>query len=190
MVGARAKPLFEAEAKERQAEGGKAKGKANLPEASRGQSRDKAASSVNVSGRSVEAAAAVLKRAAPELIAAVEAGHIAVSAAADLLDRTPAAQAEIVRRVESGGAKSVTEARRQVKREEIAAGGSPAGRLHRVGPTASGEAGRRQVRASLPSCHRALPPRVEPGRDAPGLVREAGADKHQGGPEAQELMQP
>jgi hypothetical protein len=57
------KPLFEAEARERQGHGQTAPGKtlkANLPEAS--QSRDQAASAVNVSPRSVESAAKELRK--------------------------------------------------------------------------------------------------------------------------------
>lgn len=123
MVAARAKPMFEEEAKERQRVGGRVKGSANLREADVGKTADKAAAMVNVSPRAVESAAAVLKRAAPEVVRAVDQGRIAVSAAADLLDRPKAKQAEIVRKVETGEAKSVREALRQTKREELATGG-------------------------------------------------------------------
>jgi hypothetical protein len=56
MVGARLKPLFEAEARERMAEGGRG-GKIATPS----KSRDQAASAVNVSPRSVESAAKELR---------------------------------------------------------------------------------------------------------------------------------
>jgi transposase len=72
MTAARAKGLFEAEAKERQREGGREKGMANLPEAST--SREKAAALFNVSARSVEHAAkvqrATRKKGRPEKVSA------------------------------------------------------------------------------------------------------------------------
>ncbi len=43
MVAARAKPLYEAEAKARLRAAGRKKGRANLPEAEKGQARDHAA---------------------------------------------------------------------------------------------------------------------------------------------------
>ena len=116
MVGARAMPQLEAEAKERQRRGGREKVPVNLPEA--GDSRDKAAALVNVSGRSIDAASAVQERASPELVASVWAGKIAVSAAADLLDRSHEVQAEIVRKVESGEAKNFHAAKNELNRSE------------------------------------------------------------------------
>lgn len=88
MVGAKMKEHFAVLAKERQREGGKiggesdAKGSANLHEASRA-SAD-AAALVNVSTRSVDSASRVIERGAPELVAAVERGDVAVSAAAEV----------------------------------------------------------------------------------------------------------
>ena len=57
MVGARVRQIYDERAKERMVAGGKAKGKENLPYPSgdKGQSRDRAAAAVGVSGKSVEA---------------------------------------------------------------------------------------------------------------------------------------
>ena len=96
MAGARIKPMFERMAEERQAHGQTAPGKtlvANLPGASR--SRDDAARAVNVSPRSVESAAKVLREGAPELVHAVERGSIAVSTAAAIAE-APREQQKIV----------------------------------------------------------------------------------------------
>jgi N6-adenosine-specific RNA methylase IME4 len=140
MVAARAKPMFEEEAAKRMTEGrNQHSPSANLryPTESqraveaakiysdvKGKAAAQASKSVNVSARSVEAASAVLKRASPEVIRAVESGRVAVSAAAALLDRPKIQQTEIVRKVEAGEAKSVREALRQVKREDLAAKGT------------------------------------------------------------------
>jgi hypothetical protein len=83
MIGAELIPLFKAEAKERQrAAGGAHPGPlpANLPEP--GEAREKVAEAMNVSPRSVETARRVLQEAPPEVVEAVKAGRIAVSAAA------------------------------------------------------------------------------------------------------------
>jgi len=86
LIGARAKALFEEEARRRQAHGGTAPGRtlgANLPEASR-RARDDAAKLVNVSPRSVEAASRVIADGTPALVRAVETGELAVSRAAKI----------------------------------------------------------------------------------------------------------
>ena len=95
MVGAKLKSLFEEQAKQRQqAAGGDKKSyeasvtrevksvKVNLPFQESGQSRDKAADVVGVSGKSVDFASKVIEKGAPELVQAVEQGKIAVSTAA------------------------------------------------------------------------------------------------------------
>lgn len=86
MLGAQLKPMFEDEAKQRYlATQNNDRGRAalaNLPElVEPGNSRDKAAATVNTSPRSVETAVKVLKTGAPELIAAVKAGKVSVHAA-------------------------------------------------------------------------------------------------------------
>lgn len=86
MVGARASTLREkltSEAKERQREGGKSKGKENLPYPA-GQTRDIIGKAVGVSGKSIDYAAKVLRSGTPKLIAAVDADKIAVSTAAKM----------------------------------------------------------------------------------------------------------
>lgn len=88
MIGAKAKPLFEAEAAyRRRATQNNDTAKAvvaNLPELESGRAREQAARSVNVSPRSVESAATVLKKGAPELVERVERGEIKVSTAAEV----------------------------------------------------------------------------------------------------------
>lgn len=92
LVGARLKEHFAEQARERQ--GTRTDLLANLPGGSRN-ARDDAAALVNVSPRSVESAARVLERGAPELVEAVDRGEVAVSAAAEIarLPRETQAQA-------------------------------------------------------------------------------------------------
>jgi hypothetical protein len=127
MVGARAKPNFEAEAKQRQklggAIGGSKTGKvpANLREAS-GESSEKAAAVVNVSARSIDSASKVLSQGAPELVKAVDAGKVAVSTAADLAgELSKEEQAEVVAHGEKEilkAAKEIRARRSEERREE------------------------------------------------------------------------
>lgn len=122
LVAAKAKPMFEEEARKRQKaalrKGDKTPVPVNLPE--RGDARDQAAAVVNVSGKSVSDAEKVLDAGAPELVAAVEQGKIAVSAAADLTAMPKERQKAIAEKVTKGEAKSVREAVRQMKREDLA----------------------------------------------------------------------
>lgn len=125
MAAAKAKPMFEAEAKARQ--GARTDIQANLPEGKRGQARDHAARVMNVSPRSVESAARVLREGAPELVEAVESGRVAVSAAADLAEASHAEQREVVARSERdilAAAKEIRarklEQRRQERTEKLA----------------------------------------------------------------------
>jgi N6-adenosine-specific RNA methylase IME4/ParB-like chromosome segregation protein Spo0J len=110
MVGARIKPMFEAEARERQ--GTRTDLQANLPESSRGQSRDQAASAVNVSARSVESAAKVIASAVPELTKAVDQGRVKVSLAAKLADKPIDFQHAVIRIIEDEGVKPMEAIRR------------------------------------------------------------------------------
>ncbi len=125
MVGAKLKALFEAQAKERQRAGAVTGGcvkpidnhidkvQANLPEGSdKGQSRDKAAEVVNVSGRSISDASKVIKHGAPELITAVERGQVAVSTAATIAQLPKAEQQRVVK---SGDKKVITQAAKEAK---------------------------------------------------------------------------
>jgi hypothetical protein len=108
MVGARAKPMFEEEARARQAQAGGDRRtealRANLPEAVQqhtGRARDKAAAQVNVSPRSVEYATKVIASGAPELIAAVD-GPVHAFATQHALARCDREQAEIELRASAG----------------------------------------------------------------------------------------
>lgn len=81
MVGAKAKPMFEAEAAARKRatqNNDSARAEvANLPPlVEAGKARDKAAEVVNVSPRLVESASRVLREGAPELVKAVKSGQI------------------------------------------------------------------------------------------------------------------
>lgn len=110
MVGAKLKSLFEEQAKQRQqAAGGDKKSvdavsqkidesvKVNLPfHSESGQSRDKAADTVGVSGKSVDFASKVIKNGAPELVQAVEQGKIAVSTAAAITQLPKEEQKRVV----------------------------------------------------------------------------------------------
>jgi hypothetical protein len=96
MVGARIKPMFEDEAKERQGQRTDLKPNivANWPQGSK--SRDQAAAAVNVSPRSVERASVVLRSGIPDLVSAVGSGTIAVSAAAKIAKLPEAEQIEAI----------------------------------------------------------------------------------------------
>jgi hypothetical protein len=87
MVAARARELYDEQAKERMKEGGRKggqnKGKENLPcPSSEQQARDAAGKAVGVSGRSVDFAKKVIEQGTPELVKAVDEGKMAVSTAA------------------------------------------------------------------------------------------------------------
>lgn len=87
MVAAALVPMFEAEAKERQRQGARRKVPASLPEA--GEAREKAAAVVNVSPRLVSDAKKVLELAPPEVVEAVKAGTVKVSAAVKAIPTQP-----------------------------------------------------------------------------------------------------
>lgn len=97
MLAARAKPLFEEEARKRQiALAGTRKGQGehlppNLAEG-QGDSRDLAATVANVSHGIVDAGSKVLASGTPELVAAVDRGEVKVSAAAEVATLPPEEQ--------------------------------------------------------------------------------------------------
>lgn len=82
MVGARARARFDAEAKLRQAR------KTGTNEVC-GDARDLAGQAVGVSGKTIDYASKVLKAGVPELVAACDAGKLAVSRAAQLVELAP-----------------------------------------------------------------------------------------------------
>lgn len=89
MVAARARALFDDEARDRMRLGGKAtsgnaEASASLQTAAPVHTADRAAALLNVSPRSVASASVVLASRVPELTRAVERGAVAVSTAADL----------------------------------------------------------------------------------------------------------
>lgn len=125
MVGARIKPMFEEEARERQ--GARTDISANLRESlTPAKSSERAAEVVNVSPRSIESASKVIEKGASELVDAVWSGRASVSAAAEVATLPQAKQAEIVAKGESEilkAAKEIrakkTEQRRQERIERI-----------------------------------------------------------------------
>lgn len=98
MVAARARELYDQQAKERQrASGGNHKQKAvveNLPQPDR--ARDAAGKAVGVSGRSVDFATKVIQQGTPELIKSVDEGRMAVSTAAVYASEPPDVQRKVV----------------------------------------------------------------------------------------------
>lgn len=119
MVGARAKSLFEAEAKIQERDRG---GKFAPAAEPAGKSRDHAAAMVNVSPRSVQDAAKVIGSGTPHLIAAVEQGRIPVSVAVKMVAEPRDIQDSLVAKVEADGAQPrqlVNELRRQGRVEKL-----------------------------------------------------------------------
>jgi hypothetical protein len=123
MVGARARALFDEEARRRKVR--KAK---SLPENSPGQkgdARDQAGGIVGVSGRTVDAATAVLRSGAPEVIEACDRGQLTVYRAARLV-RLPK---EKQRAAMQGGREAIAAALREL---EPAARGAAFERVKRL----------------------------------------------------------
>lgn len=133
MVAARLKPIYEEEARKRQ--GTRTDLSANLRLGEAGKAAEKAAAALNVSPRSVESAAAVLRDGADELVKAVEYGKVAVSTAAIVAQLPKEEQQVVVAKGEKEILKAAAEIRgrkREERREErverlanIARGASP-----------------------------------------------------------------
>lgn len=104
MVGARAQELYQADAKVRMEAG------EEVEDDEKGTAASKAASSVNVSERSVYTASKVLKNGSKKLCGLVESGAVAVSAAKLIADKPHEEQDEIVDLVQSGEAKNIRQA--------------------------------------------------------------------------------
>ena len=111
MVGARAREIYDEQAKERMSAGQKSGGRGhtknspvNLPESLLGDSRDHAAKAVGVSGKSIDYATKVIKTENPKLIKAVEDDLIAVSTAARAASLSEAEQNAMVERVTQAAA--------------------------------------------------------------------------------------
>jgi ParB-like chromosome segregation protein Spo0J len=89
MVGAKAKPLFAKQAKERMEAGKKKDPRENFPEGIKGRARDQAGAAVSVSGKLVDAAEKVCEKGSKALQDAVMAGEVSVSKAARVAAKTP-----------------------------------------------------------------------------------------------------
>jgi hypothetical protein len=107
MVGARAKEIYDKQAKERKVEGGKSAGKGrpkdmeNFPHPmDSGTSRDLVGKAVGVSGKSIDFATRVLNNGIPELIAAVDSDKLAVSTASKIASRPHDEQKLLVARAD------------------------------------------------------------------------------------------
>lgn len=87
MVGARAREIYDREAKERQKvrKGNQAGATVeNLPQLDSGKARDAVGKAIGVSGKTIDHATRVLNQAVPEVVKAVDEGRMAVSTAAIL----------------------------------------------------------------------------------------------------------
>lgn len=123
MVAARLLPLHEEDAARRRASGltqNRGTVRADLPERVEPapRPRERVAEVLNVSPRSVQSAKAVVERAAPEVVAAVDAGEMPVSVAAEAARLEPEVQREIVDTVRAGA--TPAEALRQAKAPHVA----------------------------------------------------------------------
>jgi hypothetical protein len=162
-VGAKLKPLFEAEARQRMLAGKAADPMANLPQ---GPAREQAARAVHVSPRTIDAAAKVLEHGSPGLVRAVEAGQASVAAAAELAGLPAAEQEEAVARgpKEVKGLAGRQRRRKAEKRQARRGGREVAGRGEAEGPTPDAGlagSGRQSARGA-----------AEPGDGAGGAGRQ------------------
>lgn len=136
MIAAKALPLYAEEAKGRQGE--RSDIVSNLTESDRGRARDKAGADFNVGGVTIQHAKAVLDSGAPELQAAVQAGKLAASTAAQIVDLSKEEQAALVKKGRKEiirQAKHRTQQRRQANRAARVATAAktveiPRGRYH------------------------------------------------------------
>ncbi len=105
MIAVKIKPMFEQEAKQRQ--GARTDVQENLPEGTFGQSRDKAAKTLGISGRTVTSAEKVINKGVSDLVKAVEEGKVSVSSAASACNLPKEKQGELVNMVNEGEAKNL-----------------------------------------------------------------------------------
>lgn len=120
LVAAKAKPMFEEEARKRQKGGQGGVLLVKKSTQAKGKARDQAAAVVNVSGFSVTQAEKVLDAGAPELVAAVEQGKITVSDAAQITKASKETQRAVVEQVVSGKAKKARFALKQIEKAKVA----------------------------------------------------------------------
>lgn len=118
LAAANYQDLIADEAKQRMEAGRKSDPKATGPQ---GQTRDIAGKKFNVSGKTVDRAAQVVKHGAPELVKAVEAGEVPVAVAAKVAELPRREQAAAVK----GGKAAVKEAARKVDAAKDPLGPTP-----------------------------------------------------------------
>jgi N6-adenosine-specific RNA methylase IME4 len=140
-VAAKLMPIYEAEAKKRQAAAGgdhRSLG-ANLPEPidtsnriepekHKGRARDQAAAAAHVSPRTVQDASKVLEEGAPEVFSALERGEIKASTAATITSLPKPEQALLM----AGAPKAILAAAKQIKKEEREAKVAKRTEMHRA----------------------------------------------------------
>lgn len=114
MVAARARDIYDRQAKERQqaatVKGNKTRHGIEMPVvenlpplATPEKARDAAGKAVGVSGKLVDSATKVIEKAVPELAAAVDEGRMSVSAAAEIADEPPEVQKQVAREAKFSG---------------------------------------------------------------------------------------
>jgi hypothetical protein len=131
LIAARLKPLFEAEARQRMLAGKAADPEAFLPQ---GRSRDQAAVAARVSPRTVDAADKVLQQGCPELVEAVKADKVSVTAAAAVAGLPREEQEKAV----AGGRPAVQDKAREARQKgKKQAEGSADRQADAAGPPAS-----------------------------------------------------
>jgi len=103
--------------------GQKSNPSANLREGGdSGKAADKAAALVNVSPRTVETAAKVIKSGAPELVDAVDHGEVSVSAACEIAELSPDEQRAVVAEGRKKVRAKASEIRKTRKRRRLTSG--------------------------------------------------------------------
>jgi hypothetical protein len=142
MVGARAREIYDRNAKERMKRKSGNSAVENLPQQN-GKARDQVGKAIGVSGRSVDFATRVLNQGTPELIKAVDDGRMAVSTAALVASDPPEKQLEEInnpnrKRTYLAGQGNV--GTRNVTQHKEPEEESPAGELRGVGVLRANEA--------------------------------------------------
>jgi len=117
--------------------------------------QDAAADLLNVGRRSVQRAREVIEHGAPELVQAVEAGRVSVSAAATLAEAPKEEQAEIVAR----GEREILEAAKAIRTKK--AGERRAGRIEKIVEISKGNAPLGQIAERYPVIYADPPWRYE-----------------------------
>lgn len=133
MLGARAAPMMEEEARQRQKAGLKQGAASPLaPIGAHGKNQGKTAETVaklaNVSTRSIERAKTVISKGTPQLVAAVDKGKVSVSKAASIAKLTPTEQ---LAKIKAEGQKAESEVRQHDLRDTFDRWAKIVEKLHR-----------------------------------------------------------